>query len=782
MTRQAIQDSVDFYVDTSADLTALIEDLRLADGTRAWVSGAGSAHGLWCLDQTSVLPLGPNVVATQSTVGRWIYFGSGVVPPPPPVAGFPYEFIYRPLEPVPAGNVYNNWALLVAAAAMTFGQKLVYFDDSLAPCSIPTGVWDLGSSTIFTGDVGRPSVSGPSPSPTPLTIDDGAVLQHVFEFKSLDITSNSKSPVNTAPFPGARYTFSGTTRVLQTDPAGEFVRSSTGFVFSPVEVILLESAKFLTGGGPVVNVTNPGANASVYALDDSLVQPDTIAAAALTVAGFTVDSASIAIAQAGVPGGILPVTLLSAAARVSYDDTLVPPLLGANEVQAAIDALKSGGLPLPGAPNAILYENPLGTGATTDANLTAFPVDAFGRPQIWDKRVGGAGAVYRNGSWTADGDPTDVTGDGLVSYGANAIGLGPNATDGGYARIKPNRFGLAQVIGGGPLTYAWRVDYTQMILRDDLGAEKFSIDRATGNTFIAENARLFMGNNGVLHGSAARIQLSSTIANAAQLRGYQYGANAASAGITTFKSRGATIGTLGAVLPGDLVGRWTSIGIPANGASLNLSALISVQVPTAYVPVITDAFLPTEFEIALVPIAATSGTRPVFKVSSEGEAQSLFSPTTTQAGYATYALLGDAFPMSKLSGDAATPGGYVVMGAGGASAPDTRIRRIAPSGGVPQVVIDDDGFAAGAVNVIPGADAISKIGTRSVADGGTDPVSKRWAEVNTVLLNTGDLNLIDEKKDAHWTIVEERDRILVLNRKTGKRYTMALTPLEEEEE
>jgi hypothetical protein len=84
---------------------------------------------------------------------------------------------------------------------------------------------------------------------------------------------------------------------------------------------------------------------------------------------------------------------------------------------------------------------------------------------------------------------------------------------------------LAQVIGGGPLTYAWRVDYVQMAFRDDLGAVRFSVDRATGNTFIAPSTVpalpsadgfLFMGNNGAMHGSNARLQLSSLITSGAQ--------------------------------------------------------------------------------------------------------------------------------------------------------------------------------------------------------------------------------------------------------------------------
>jgi len=188
----------------------------------------------------------------------------------------------------------------------------------------------------------------------------------------------------------------------------------------------------------------------------------------------------------------------------------------------------------------------------------------------------------------------------------------------------------------------------------------FRLPDISGTAIVQEDAtgQVFMG-IGVttsLHGSNAGLQYSTTTPNRAQFRENQYGANTAGAGITTFKSRNAVIGALGAVLPGDLVGRWTSIGVPANGVSLNLSALISVQVPTAYVPVITDAFLPTEFEIALVPITATTGTRPVFKVSSDGETQTLRGsraggPSTLPAALGAGALR---------SSDAVLPNGAIV--------------------------------------------------------------------------------------------------------------------------
>lgn len=116
--------------------------------------------------------------------------------------GSPYEFIFRPAEPAPAGNVFASWAALVAAAAAAVGSKLVYFDDTLAPCVIPAGAWDFGSSTTFAGSDGLPSGSG-GPNTTPVTIDDGATLAHVFEFRSLDITSNTTTSVILTPLFGA---------------------------------------------------------------------------------------------------------------------------------------------------------------------------------------------------------------------------------------------------------------------------------------------------------------------------------------------------------------------------------------------------------------------------------------------------------------------------------------------------------------------------------------------------------------------------------------------------
>ena len=46
----------------------------------------------------------------------------------------------------------------------------------------------------------------------------------------------------------------------------------------------------------------------------------------------------------------------------------------------------------------------------------------------------------------------------------------------------------------------------------------------------------------------------------------------------------------------------------------------------------------------------------------------------------------------------------------------------------------------------------------------------------------GDLHLVSEERNAHWVLREESDRILVINKKTGKRYAMALIDLNEEKD
>ena len=163
-------------------------------------------------------------------------------------------------------------------------------------------------------------------------------------------------------------------------------------------------------------------------------------------------------------------------------------------VTAAIVGYSTGGLPaggtVSGDPNAIGYFDPTGANLIDNPLLVAAPIDQFARPQIRDTRTqAGTGAVWRQGAWETDGDPApDVTGEGIVLYGPNALGNGPNPGNGGYNRQKPDRVGLAQIIpgvNGGNLFYYFRADPAGVFLRRDVDAAKsWNVERQTGKTTI----------------------------------------------------------------------------------------------------------------------------------------------------------------------------------------------------------------------------------------------------------------------------------------------------------
>lgn len=54
----------------------------------------------------------------------------------------------------------------------------------------------------------------------------------------------------------------------------------------------------------------------------------------------------------------------------------------------------------------------------------------------------------------------------------------------------------------------------------------------------------------------------------------------------------------------------------------------------------------------------------------------------------------------------------------------------------------------------------------------------RWAKVRAVVVQTGDLELKNEKRCAHWRIIEETDKLVAINLITGQRFRFALIPEE----
>lgn len=150
-------------------------------------------------------------------------------------------------------------------------------------------------------------------------------------------------------------------------------------------------------------------------------------------------------------------------------------------------------------------------------------------------------------------------------------------------------------------------------------------------------AHFFVNQSVTDNGSSADMQVSSLVANAPQLRCNQYGNNAGISGLSTIKSRGAAIGTLQAVLPGDVLLRLTAVGVPNDNASVPLAGLVSINVPAGGVG---PNYVATDFEVQLVPLTGPiNGRKQAFLVDSEGilhvkEAGPTGAPTSHMAGLA----------------------------------------------------------------------------------------------------------------------------------------------------
>lgn len=144
----------------------------------------------------------------------------------------------------------------------------------------------------------------------------------------------------------------------------------------------------------------------------------------------------------------------------------------------------------------------------------------------------------------------------------------------------------------------------------------YYIDPITKDVFLGGLqgvTRLYI-NQDASFNSNAGLQHSSLVANRAQYRGNQFGANTGIPGITGFKSRGATITSLAAVLAGDVLFRATAIGVTGNNADIPLAGSISIN--AAFV---APNYVATDFEVALVSLAGPiNSRRPVFIVDSEG--------------------------------------------------------------------------------------------------------------------------------------------------------------------
>ena len=108
-----------------------------------------------------------------------------------------------------------------------------------------------------------------------------------------------------------------------------------------------------------------------------------------------------------------------------------------------------------------------------------------GRGQIWNSLFQ---SVLRLGALTSDGDAFNTSSEGIVVYGENVDGDSMDPNNWGYARVKPDRFGLYNNKDG-VTNWLFRLDLStnDFYLKDNSGTTTFDFNRATGELYISGN-------------------------------------------------------------------------------------------------------------------------------------------------------------------------------------------------------------------------------------------------------------------------------------------------------
>ena len=447
-------------------------------------------------------------------------------------------FIFRP-GGVDGENVYTNWATLHTATQNVQGSYVIQVDSTLAPAVVPVGTWDMGARATISPIT---PTTGSPPDPTNfanrLELADGAILRDVAAFRgpvavytnntsgpALEITDNALTVLTDA----AHIVHQGTQPVVSLTTPGQsvvfFLNFSAGFD-SPTNAPFI----FVGSGIQCIFLTSNSVNFSstnfatghpaaflFFLYDASIVPPPS--------PGFAGTAAFVPSDQSQA---------------VFYDDSIVPPLLGVDNVQAAIDVLKAGGggggiggtiaineVAVGSGPNTIygdsrflwngatgvLSVNNAGSFFSVNTSTEVLTVASTSSPAVTTIEpnittisngvgnvsllaVGGSGAIGTTGAVPLDILLTDelringtpgAAGQVLTSQGAGLPPVwapgGGGGGIGGTIAVNQVAFGTALNTIGGDARITFNAG-TGIFTVDDVGGVFFSVDPASGDVRV----------------------------------------------------------------------------------------------------------------------------------------------------------------------------------------------------------------------------------------------------------------------------------------------------------
>jgi hypothetical protein len=241
------------------------------------------------------------------------------------------------------GNVFTTAAQVATALAAVNGAGLVLLDDQIAPCTMPPSVvWDFQ---------GRGSIQGSSETYASLVTSDTAQIRNLGYpgVVGCEIVCDART------LPTFQFDNWANSPTIALQNSGS-IRLGTS-TFAPIQVpsgatlflLTLETCRFfpLSGSVPFVELGAGATLAAIFFQTDVpafQIPQNLVGGGASATFAYTADAMGFPLPTQTLFSGTVTQQRLENAIGVNYTDTA--PLLGATNVQAAIDALKARAQPI----------------------------------------------------------------------------------------------------------------------------------------------------------------------------------------------------------------------------------------------------------------------------------------------------------------------------------------------------------------------------------------------------------------------------------------------------